>query len=87
MFRPLIKERVVQTTTTRAIPDPAAEPTISVKRAAAILGISVRHAYVAVERDEIPSIQVGQRIVIPTIRFLTKYGLLDATSATAPTAR
>lgn len=54
----------------RTLPDPAAEPTINVKRAAAVLGISVRHAYVGVERGEIPSIKVGTRIVVPTARFL-----------------
>lgn len=65
----------MQSTAERAIPDPSAEPTIPVKRAAGILGISVRHAYSAVERDEIPSIKVGRKIVIPTARFLAKYDL------------
>ena len=58
----------------RALPDPTAEPTITVPRAAAILGISRRAAYAAVERSEIPSIAVGSRIVVPTARFLMKYG-------------
>lgn len=65
----------MQTTAARTIPDPSTEPTIPVKRAASILGISIRHTYAAVERDEIPSIKVGQRIVIPTARFLAKYNL------------
>lgn len=65
----------MQSTVARTIPDPNAEPTIPVKRAAVILGISVRHAYSAVERDEIPSIKVGRKIVIPTARFLAKYDL------------
>lgn len=64
-------------TTSRALPDPIAEPTIGARRAAAILGISVRHMYAAIERGEIPSIRVGQRIVIPTGRFLAKCRLAD----------
>lgn len=77
----------MQTTTTpRTIPDATAEPTIDVKRAAGILGISVRHAYAAIERDEIPAIRVGQRIVIPTARFLAKYGLEPALAGGAPPA-
>lgn len=58
---------------TRTVPDAAAEPTISAKRAAAILGISIRHAYAAIERGDIPSIRVGRKVVVPTARFLAKY--------------
>jgi excisionase family DNA binding protein len=65
----------------RVLPDPVAEPTITVARAAAIIGVSRRHAYVAIEQGEIPSIRVGQRIVIPTARFLAKYGLTDSPAA------
>ncbi|MEU5668967.1 helix-turn-helix domain-containing protein [Micromonospora sp. NPDC047753] len=64
------------TNESRAVPNPTDEPTISVKRAAAILGISVRHAYVAIERGGIPSIRVGRKVVVPTARFLTKYNEL-----------
>jgi len=60
---------------TRTVPNPASEPTISVKRAAAILNISLRHAYYAIERNEIPAIRVGQKITIPTARFLAKFQL------------
>ena len=59
----------------RALPNPFSEPTITVNRVAAILGISRRHAYAAVEQGEIPSIAVGRRIVIPTARFLAKFNL------------
>ncbi|WP_327008549.1 helix-turn-helix domain-containing protein [Dactylosporangium sp. NBC_01737] len=70
----------MQDATLRAIPNPAAEPTIKVKRGADILGISLRHAYAAIERGEIPSIRVGRSIVIPTARFLAKYDLAPATT-------
>lgn len=61
------------TTAVRTIPDAASEPTISAKRAAAVLGISIRHAYAAIERGEIPSIRVGRKVVVPTARFLAQY--------------
>lgn len=54
----------------RALPDPAVEPTIRVDRAAAILGISVRAVYNAAKEGRIPAIRVGGRVVIPTARFL-----------------
>lgn len=59
--------------TTTAIPDPTSTPTIGVPDAAKILGVSVRHAYAAVEAGEIPAIRVGKRIRIPTARFLATY--------------
>lgn len=65
----------------RTLPDPGQEPTITVERGAAILTLSTRSAYNAVDRGEIPSIRVGRRVVIPTKRFLEKFGLLDETAA------
>lgn len=62
----------------RTIPDPTAEPTIKVERAAQILGIARNSAYAAVERGEIPSIRIGKRLVIPTARFLATFGFADA---------
>lgn len=59
----------------RAIPDPNAEPTITVERAAVILGVSRRAGYSAAERGELPTIPVGRRKLVPTARFIAKYGL------------
>lgn len=61
--------------TDRTLPDPTQEPTITVPRVAAILGLSNRAAYMAVERGEIPTVSVGRRLIVPTARFLTKFGL------------
>lgn len=69
----------MSTVATRAIPDPSAEPTIPVKRAAAILGVSIRTVYNATVRGEIPAITVGKRVVIPTASFLAKYDELTKT--------
>jgi excisionase family DNA binding protein len=63
---------------TRVLPDPAAEPTITVPRAAAVLGLGLRTAYDAVERGEMPAIRVGRAIRIPTVRFLAAYGFLPS---------
>lgn len=71
------------TTPDRSLPDPGAEPTITVPRAAAIVGISRRAGYAAVERGEIPSIWVGGRVVVPTARFLTELGLTEQVKAAA----
>jgi excisionase family DNA binding protein len=54
----------------RALPDPVAEPTIRVDRAAAILGISTRAVYNAAKEGRFPAIRVGGRVIIPTARFL-----------------
>jgi excisionase family DNA binding protein len=57
------------------VPDPALEPTISVARAAEVLGVNIRTIYYAVERGEMPAIRVGKAIRIPTARFLAAYEL------------
>jgi excisionase family DNA binding protein len=62
---------------TRALPDPATEPTITIARAAAILGVGTRTAYYAAERGEIPTIRDGLRVCVPTGKFLRQYGLLE----------
>lgn len=62
-------------TANRTLPDPAVEPTIKAERVAAILGVSVRGAYAAIERGEIPAIRVGRSVRIPTARFLAAFGL------------
>jgi excisionase family DNA binding protein len=49
-----------------AVPNPKAEPTISVERAGRLLGVSRGSAYEAVRRGEIPSIRIENRIVVPT---------------------
>lgn len=65
----------MSTTTRRAVPDPVAEPTIKVSRAAAVLGIGLRSAYDAIERGELPAIRVGRAIRVPTAKFLRSYDL------------
>ncbi len=62
----------------RSIPDPKVDPTLPVPRAAHILGISPRQAYRLVLSGDIPSIPVGKRTVVPTAKFLDKFGLSPA---------
>ena len=60
----------------RLIPDAALEPTISVDRAAAILGVHRRTLYTAIDHGQFePIIRVGRRIRVPTARFLARYQL------------
>lgn len=70
----------------RELPDPAAEPTITVPRAAAIIDVGIRSAYAAVERGEWPAIRVGRTVRIPTARWLAAVGLStdDAARVTTP---
>jgi excisionase family DNA binding protein len=49
-------------------------PTISVERAGEILGISRRSAYRAAAREEIPTLRVGRRLLVPTHRLLAMLG-------------
>jgi excisionase family DNA binding protein len=42
------------------------EPTVSVDRAAKILGIGRASCYKAITAGELPSIRIGKRIVVPT---------------------
>jgi excisionase family DNA binding protein len=58
-----------------ALPDPATEPTITIERAAAVLGIGRRTAYAAAERGELPALRVGRCVRVPTARFLATFGL------------
>ena len=52
--------------------------TITVAEAARYLGIGRNSAYEAVRRNEIPSIRIGRRIVIPRHRFLEWLSASDA---------
>lgn len=45
-------------------------PAISVEQASELLGISVRSAYRAAARGEIPTVRLGRRLVVPTPRLL-----------------
>jgi excisionase family DNA binding protein len=59
------------------LPDPDTEPTISVDRAARILGLSTRAAYKACDRDEIPHVRVGRTVRVLTAQFLRKFHFAD----------
>lgn len=73
----------------RGLPDPTMEPTVSVRRAAAILGVGRSLLYSAVRRGEVASIQIGHRVVIPTtaLRSLVLQGGESGRSVTANDAR
>jgi len=60
------------------LPDPRTEPTVSVERAGASLGISRASAYDAVRRGEIPAIRLGRRWVVLTAHLRRLLGLEPA---------
>ncbi|MDQ3640198.1 MAG: helix-turn-helix domain-containing protein [Actinomycetota bacterium] len=59
------------------IPDPRERPTLTVKEAAALLGISLHGAYDAAHRGELPVIWIGRRMLVPTAGLLAMVGLDD----------
>lgn len=56
-------------------------PTITVEQAGDLLGLPVRTTYRAAARGEIPSIRIGRRLLVPTMRLLDLLGL-DAADVT-----
>jgi Helix-turn-helix domain len=69
----------------RALPDPAVEPTITVPRAARILGISRNTAYAAAREGRLPTLAVSpNRVVVPTAEFLERYHLRPAPRPVLP---
>lgn len=63
------------------LPDPSTEFTISVDRAARMLGLSTRAGYAACERGEIPNVRVGRSVRVLTAQFLRQYRLADSHDA------
>lgn len=49
--------------------------TVSVEEACALLGLSRRSAYRAVERGELPVLRFGRRLLVPTAKLLVLLGL------------
>ncbi len=56
------------------LPDPRVTPTVTVAQTARLLGVSRSTAYSAVGRGQIPTIRVGNRILVPTMAI---YRLLE----------
>ena len=59
------------------VPDPRERPTLTVKEAAALLGISLHGAYDAAHRGELPVIWIGRRMLVPTAGLMAMVGLDD----------
>jgi excisionase family DNA binding protein len=59
------------------LPDPRERPTLTVKEAAALLGISLHGAYDAAHRGELPVIWIGRRMLVPTAGLMAMVGLDD----------
>jgi excisionase family DNA binding protein len=57
------------------VPDSATEPTVTVERAGALLGISRGSAYAAAAAGDIPTIRVGRRLLVPTAALRRLLGL------------
>ncbi|MEV0152064.1 helix-turn-helix domain-containing protein [Nonomuraea sp. NPDC050733] len=58
-----------------AEPGPLQRPTMTVREAAAVLGIDRGAAYDAVRRGELPALRIGRKIIIPTAPVRAMLGL------------
>jgi hypothetical protein len=62
------------------LPDPKAEPFLTIPRIGKILACSPRAAYALAENGRLPIVKVGIRgIRVPTAQFLRQYGLTEPT--------
>lgn len=50
-------------------------PTISVAKAAALLGISRNAAYQAIAAGQLPALRLGRRLLVPTARLAAMLGV------------
>ncbi len=72
----------------RAVPDPAAEPTISVIRAGRILGMGRNAAYAAARDGRLPTVAISpSRAVVVTAEFLDRFRLTEGARVGHPQAR
>lgn len=53
-------------------------PTLTVEKAAELLGISRRSAYRAANSGELPTLRLGRRLVVPTARLLALLGVAES---------
>lgn len=71
------------TSSCRSLPDPRTEPTLTVERAARILGLSRGAAYDAVRQGTIPVLRFGKRLLVPTNQLAELVGLAEGPRAVA----
>ena len=60
---------------TRSVEEILAAPTCSVTEAGEVLGICRASAFNAVKAEEIPSLKIGRRILVPTVHLRRMLGI------------
>lgn len=70
MNRHVLKWRPELKQNSRALPDPSIEPTISVERAARILGCGRATAYAMANGGTLPVLRCGRRVVVSSAGLL-----------------
>ena len=55
-------------------------PTLTVKRAGELLGLSRSAAYRAAATGELPTLAFGRRLVVPTFRLMQMLGISEESS-------
>jgi excisionase family DNA binding protein len=65
--------------------EPAAHPlTVTVEQAAMMLGISRTSAYACVARNEIPTVRLGRRVLVPTSRLMAMLNVGEYNATVRP---
>jgi excisionase family DNA binding protein len=68
------------------MPDPRSKPTLTVDEVSSIIGCSRSSAYEAVRREQIPSLRIGRRLLIPTAKLREMLAGESETTAPEPPA-
>ena len=63
------------TSTFTKLPNPEEEPTISVPRAGALLGLGRSAAYAAADAGQLPTLRIGRKLRVPTAALRRMVGL------------
>lgn len=62
--------------TTRTLPDPRVQPTLTIPEAGHIAyGIARGAAYAAAQRGDLPTVRIGKRLLVPTAALYERLGL------------
>jgi excisionase family DNA binding protein len=57
--------------------DPTVKPTCTIDECAALLGVARSSAYAAARAGDLPVIQIGRRLLVPTAALIKMLGLED----------
>ena len=90
MFLASVRFNQIHTTEAAVLPDPHETPTLRVREAAEVLGVSRATVYEAVRTGQLPNIRLGTLVLVPTaalLRMLSVEPTEDGSEKTFPSGR